>query len=95
MAKRQTALPGMERKEIPEVNDAAEAYVEARDKRMALTEKEVEAKDALLTVMTKHKLQVYKDESASPPLVVTVLQGEAKVKVSVADEADDSTDDAG
>jgi hypothetical protein len=83
---KQKPLPGMERKSFPEVDSAAEAYVEVRDKRMKLTEKEVEAKDALLEVMSKHNLVVYKDESVAPPLIVTVTPGDAKVKVSVADE---------
>jgi hypothetical protein len=71
----------MERQKIQEVDDAAESYVDARDKRMKLIVKETEAKAALLGVMKKHKLEVYKDESASPPLVVTVVPGEDDVKV--------------
>jgi len=54
--KKQTELPGMERKTIREVNDAAEAYVDARDERMRLTEKEVERKQALISAMQKHEL---------------------------------------
>ena len=39
MAKKQPKLPGMETPKIKEVEDAAVAYVEARDERMTLTEK--------------------------------------------------------
>lgn len=81
MARRQLSIKGTERETIKEVDTAAEAYVEARDERIRLTKKEVDAKDALVTVMKKHKLDVYRDENAIPPLVVTLIPGEDKVKV--------------
>jgi hypothetical protein len=74
----------MERVTIEELDDAAEAYVEARDKRMKLTEKEVVAKQALIEAMQRHKLKVYKAEGCDPPLTVTITDGDAKVKVSMA-----------
>lgn len=86
--KKQSALPGMERKSIKELDAAAEAYVEARDERMKLTEKEVEFKEALVAVMKKHDLQVYKDEDAEPPLIVTLTPGVDKVKVTRANDED-------
>lgn len=87
---RQTRIPGTENSEIAEVNAAAEAYVDARDARMKKTEKEVEAKEALIEVMKKHGLSVYKDDDATPPLIVTLSPGKDKVKVTRAeDEADD------
>jgi len=88
-AKKQTHIPGTEPKSIKEVDTAAEAYVEARDERMALTEKEVEAKDALINVMKKHDLSVYRDDEADPPLVVTIIPGVDKVKVSRVTDGDD------
>ena len=87
--KKQTSIPGTEPKSITEVDTAAEAYVEARDERMALTEKEVEAKDALINVMKKHDLSVYRDDEADPPLVVTIIPGVDKVKVSRVTDGDD------
>lgn len=97
MARKQKALPGMEAPTIVELDDAAEAYVEARDKRMKLTEKEKVAKDALIMVMKKHNKEVYKDGTVSPPLVVHLLPGKDGVKVDRADdtaneEKDDSTE---
>ena len=59
MAK-QTELPGIERKKIKDIEDAAESYVAVHDKRISMTEKEVEAKAALLDAMHKHKLTVYR-----------------------------------
>jgi hypothetical protein len=80
--KKQQALPGMERKRIEELDSAAETYVEARDERMKLTEREVEARQALVTAMQRHNLTVYKDESATPALIVTLAEGDPKVKVT-------------
>ena len=61
--KKQTELPitgrGAEALDIPEIDEAAEAYVEVRDRRQALTEKEVAAKDKLLGLMKGHKLSKY------------------------------------
>lgn len=88
--KKQTSIPGTEPKSITEVDTAAEAYVEARDERMALTEKEVEAKGNLLRVMEKHDLTTYRDESADPPLLVIVVPGESKVKVRREAEDDEA-----
>jgi hypothetical protein len=86
--KKQTELPGMERKTIREVNDAAEAYVDARDERMTLTKKEVAAKEALIGAMQKHELNVYRDDTASPPLVVTLVEGKVNVKVALSDDGE-------
>lgn len=93
--KKQMKIPGTEPKTIKEVNDAAEAYVDARDERMKKTEKEVEAKEALVAVMKKHDLQVYKDDDAEPPLIVTLTPGVDKVKVTRADGDEDAGDEAG
>jgi len=59
MPNRTEELPGVEGvgvspKRIPEVEAAADAYVIARDKRQALTTKEVEAKERLSEVLHKH-----------------------------------------
>lgn len=86
MARKQLPIPGTEKPTITEVDSAAESYVEARDDRMTLTDKESDAKEALISVMKKHNLEVYCDENAIPPLVVTIIPGEDKVKVSRAKE---------
>ena len=88
-AKRQMRIPGTEAQKIKELDTAAEAYVEARDERMALTEKEVEARDALVSVMKKHELAVYKDEDHDPPLIITLTPGQDRVKVQAAKDAED------
>ncbi len=91
MGRKQLAISGTEPKSIKEVDAAAEGYVDARDKRMERTEKEVEARDALIAVMKKHKLDVYRDDSAAPPLLVTLVPGDDRVKVTrVQDEGEDA-----
>jgi hypothetical protein len=86
--KKQLQVPGTERDHIAEVDTAAESYIEARDERMDLTEKESEAKEALLSVMKKHRLDVYRDENVVPPLVVTLIPGSDDVKVKRVKNAD-------
>ncbi len=90
--KKQLKIPGTQPKEIKEVNAAAESYVDVRDERMALTERETEARDALVKVMKKHGLDVYVDEDAAPPLVVTIIAGEDKVKVRRAEDSESLED---
>jgi hypothetical protein len=86
MARRQLTIQGTEKPTIVEIDSAAEAYVEARDERMKLTDAESEAHDALLEVMKKHNIEVYRDMNAIPPLTVTRTPGKEKVKVTRAQE---------
>jgi len=88
--KKQTELPGMERKTVKELDDAAEAYVEQRDARMVLSVKEKDAKDALIAVMKKHGLDVYKDATAN--LRVTLVPGKDGVKVTEDDGGEEEPD---
>lgn len=81
MARKQMKIPGTERVKLAEVDTAAENYVDVRDERMELTKKENETKDALIAAMKKHGVQIYKDESTSPPLVVVLTPGEDNVTV--------------
>lgn len=80
--RKQKELPGIEKETIGEIDDAAETYQAAKKKRMKLTEKEVEAKDALIAVMKKHKRTAYRDEKVNPPLTVILKPGKDGVKVS-------------
>jgi hypothetical protein len=86
MAKRkQMQIPGTERPSFPKVDVAAEQYEKARDSRMKKSEAEHDAKLALIEAMKKHKLSVYRDDNATPPIVVTLADGDPKVKVTRAD----------
>lgn len=64
-------LPGTQTKKTKEVDDAADQYVAYRDKRIALLADEVEAKEALIAVMKKHKLKVYKDAESGRSVTLT------------------------
>lgn len=64
MAARTAPLPGMSDPKIEAVRDAALKYVDIRDRRMALTKEEVEAKQDLLDVMHEHKVKRYHDSEA-------------------------------
>ncbi len=61
MAKKakQGHLAGMEPPSIPEIDDAANSSADVRRRRMALTEQETTAADALLALMHEHELKVY------------------------------------
>jgi len=48
---KQATIPGTNGKAITEIDRAAEAYVEIRNKRMKLTTKEVEAQATLVAAM--------------------------------------------
>lgn len=54
MAEKSQDFPGMERPSIKAIDNAAEEYVQIRDKRMKLTENEVAAKTKLMDVMEKN-----------------------------------------
>ena len=76
---RNRPLPGMDDPVIQEIEDAAEAYAEDRDVRIAKTTLETASHDALLAVMAKHGRQVYKRNG----ITATVSQGKTKVKVKI------------
>lgn len=54
MSKDQMEIPGTERPKIKPIEEAARAYVDVRDRRMSLTEKEVASRTKLVEVMQKH-----------------------------------------
>lgn len=51
--------PELEPVKIKEIDTAAEAYADARDERMKLSEEETEAQNTLGAVMEKHNLEAY------------------------------------
>ena len=81
---RQKKLPGMADVSIQEIDDAAAAFVDVRDNRMALTREEVEASEKLLEVMRKHKLTTYSYDGKT-----VSITSQQKVKVKRNDEAED------
>lgn len=75
-------LPGMEDAAIDELEDAAKRYVGIRDDRMAMTEKEVDAKDLVLTLMKRHEKETYRRDG----LEIKIVHEEETVKVKFKEE---------
>lgn len=98
MAKKQLEIPGTEAPSIPEVEDAAEAYVKARDSRMRLTEKEVAAKINLTQVLLAHEAELAPGENGTKTYryddeIVILSSGKRNVKVKTAHDDDAEEDE--
>lgn len=77
---KQTEIPGTERPRFKDIDEAAEAFFELGAQRKKLQASEKSAGEALCEAMRKHKVFAYRDEASS--LVVTLTQGNDKVKVA-------------
>ena len=77
---RQPSLPTLDAPKHPDVERAADAYVEIRDSRMDLTKQETAAQATLLAAMQGHALTVYRLDTDEGTLLVTV-EDESKVHV--------------
>lgn len=77
---RQIRIAGTERNDVnEEIENAAEAYVEIRDKRMELTKKEGDSKAVLAAAMKAAKLKIYRCDRME--MEVLIEPGEATLKV--------------
>jgi hypothetical protein len=95
---KQLEISGTERKSIPQIDEAAQAYVAARDKRMALTDKEVAAKTNLIQVVLAFEKELEKGPDGVKTYrfddeLVLLIPGKAKVKVKAAHDDDDDSDE--
>ncbi len=78
----QTKIPGTERRDrIEAIEEAAEAYREARDARMEMAEDEAEAQANLANALTKHKVTEYTYEGEDGKPYTAYIPTEAKAKV--------------
>jgi hypothetical protein len=98
MAPKQQEIPGTEAPKIKEIEEAAESYVAIRDKRMALTEKEIVAKANLVQVVQSHVKELDKNEDGEPcyrydDLIVILKAGRPGVKVKHASDESEDDDD--
>lgn len=98
MAKKQLEIPGTERPSIKEIEEAAEVYVDARDKRMRMLEKEIAAKANLLTVLLAHEGELETDGEGNRVYsydeeIVILKPGKRNVKVRALKEAEDNDDE--
>lgn len=92
--KKQEDLPAMEGPGVApqvfkDVEAAADKYIDVRDKRMALTTKEVEARAVLAEKMASHSLNIYRFDDHQ----VEVIPGKLKVKVKNLGQDGDTSDD--
>lgn len=93
MARKQKELPGLERQSIKELDVAIETYNEHRNAWVAAREKVQAAKAQLIQVAKEHKVTTYRDETADPPLVLTLTERDDVVKVvEMAPELDEDED---
>ena len=74
----QEHLPGLEPIRHIEIEEAAEAYIAARDQRMAMTKVEVEQRTILMQAMSVRDLREYKYDG----YVVSRVAGVEKIKVN-------------
>lgn len=87
---RQLHLPDMEPESIPELEDAIQEYVNARDTRVKWSSDEEAKQDALKELMDKHKLKTY---TTSDGRLVEVVTGPGRVKVRKPKAEEEDTDD--
>lgn len=81
-AKVNRRLPGMETTAIKPIENAALAYEQVRDERMALTEQETAAQETLKNVMRKHGKRHYKRKlTDGSVLEVNIVTEKEKAKV--------------
>lgn len=76
-------------KKIKAIESAADEYVSARDKRMVLTKKEVDARTNLSAVMHANNMTRYIYDD----LLVLCEPGKEKIKVKQVDGPDDLEDE--
>jgi len=98
-----TELPGMigkgvERVQIKAVDNAVDAYVKARDRRMDCTKTEVETKSELITVMRKNVEKIGADAEGTmiyhhDDLIVTLKYGKDDLKVKTEASDNDGSED--
>jgi hypothetical protein len=55
----QKRLPGMQDEKIQKLEDAADAYMDQRDKRLSYLKKEVERRTEIVAIMKEQKKRTY------------------------------------
>lgn len=89
---KQTELAGVEAKKVKELDDLMEQQNKLGKKAAKLRVEMGENNAKLLELMKKHGLEVYKDTTAVPPLLIRLKAASEKVKVTEIgeDEGDSS-----
>lgn len=86
---KQIRIPGTERPDHPEIEEAALAYIDVRDERASLSKKESLKKLEMAAVMNSLDVRTYKfyDERAGRYRIARIATGEDKILVEDTDEA--------
>lgn len=90
MAKRQQVIPGTERKSDPDVEAAAERYIEARDERMKCSKTEKQAKLELIATLQSRRIKKYKFDDAEGEELLVAIEDKLDVTVRKTGEAESS-----
>jgi hypothetical protein len=100
--KEQLEITGVERPKIKAIEKAADAYVDARDARMKLTEKECSTRETLIATIKEHASELTPNSEGAlvyrygDDLLVILKPGKDKVKVkhdSTSGEDEDREDE--
>ncbi|PZR17514.1 MAG: hypothetical protein DI536_04160 [Archangium gephyra] len=91
--KRQTELPGIEKPSHPELNTLLEEKAALDTQAGEIRQRQGELNESILAKARELKLTTYRDDNAVPPLVLTISDAKAKVKVAKA-KATVETDEA-
>lgn len=90
---RKQSLPGMEHRDIPELEDLASEYVDIRDARMKLNASESDLKKRLRAAMKRHNRTHYANDGIEIDLIPPAGEDDVKVRVRKAREVDAETAD--
>jgi len=82
--KKQTELPGMEKPTHKELDTLMEEHAALATQLGETRQRMGELSEQMMAKARELKLSVYRNETAVPPLVLTVTEGTAKVKVKPA-----------
>jgi len=86
--KRQAFIPGTEPPSIPEIDEAADVYVELRDNRMGQQKDEAEALEKLTALMHQNSVTTYEYDGKT-----VTLEALEKVRVRRNKSGKDNGDD--
>jgi hypothetical protein len=91
---RKPHLPGMEDPVVSALDEAAIAYAELRDQRMALLKQEVSLKQRTLALMKKYRKTIYRHDGIEIDIVPAEEMVHVKVRKAATDEDEDADDEA-
>jgi hypothetical protein len=87
---KQEQIPGTEPPSIAEIDEAAEALLDIRERRRDLLEQQREAKAELVAAMKRHGQRAYRDAGAR---VLVTLETQDRVVVKFEKEDDEEDED--